>query len=62
MEAAFRDARYAEGVEAGLADINALLARHYPRDDRSGEIAYGSSPFFTDLNSFSAPEYSTFAS
>jgi uncharacterized membrane protein len=32
MEAAFRDGRYAEGVEAGLADINALLAQHYPRD------------------------------
>ncbi|MEO8303492.1 MAG: TPM domain-containing protein [Betaproteobacteria bacterium] len=36
MEAAFRDGRYADGVEAGLADINALLARHYPRDERSG--------------------------
>src|SRR5512141_2609611 len=32
MEAAFRAGRYAEGVEAGLADINALLAQHYPRD------------------------------
>jgi uncharacterized membrane protein len=32
METAFRDGRYAEGVEAGLAGINALLAQHYPRD------------------------------
>ena len=31
MEAAFRDGLYAEGVEAGLAEINALLALHYPR-------------------------------
>ena len=36
MEAAFRDGRYAEGVEAGLAEINALLARHYPRGEKSG--------------------------
>jgi uncharacterized membrane protein len=32
METAFREGRFAEGVEAGLADINALLAQHYPRD------------------------------
>jgi uncharacterized membrane protein len=30
MEAAFRAGRFAEGVEAGLARINALLAEHYP--------------------------------
>ena len=30
MEAAFRDGRFAEGVEAGLAEINALLARALP--------------------------------
>jgi uncharacterized membrane protein len=32
MEAAFRDGRFAEGVEAGLAEINAILAEHYPRE------------------------------
>jgi uncharacterized membrane protein len=32
MEAAFRAGRFAEGVEAGLAQINALLAEHYPGD------------------------------
>ena len=31
MEAAFRDGRYAEGVTAGIADISALLAQHFPR-------------------------------
>ena len=31
MEAAFREGRYAEGVEAGIARINALLAGHFPR-------------------------------
>jgi uncharacterized membrane protein len=36
METAFRDGRFAEGVEAGIAEINALLARHYPRE---GEAA-----------------------
>jgi uncharacterized membrane protein len=36
METAFRDARYTEGVEAGIAEINALLARHYPREGRAG--------------------------
>jgi hypothetical protein len=40
MEAAFREGRYAEGVETGLAAINALLARHYPReaDARGNEL------------------------
>lgn len=36
MEAAFREGRYAEGVEAGLAEINGLLTQHYPRDASSG--------------------------
>ena len=36
MEAAFRDERFAEGVEAGIAEINALLARHYPREGGAG--------------------------
>jgi len=31
METAFRDGRYAEGVTAGIAEISALLARHFPR-------------------------------
>ena len=30
METAFRAGRYEEGVAAGLAQINALLAEHYP--------------------------------
>ncbi|HET7097042.1 MAG TPA: TPM domain-containing protein [Casimicrobiaceae bacterium] len=32
MEAAFRAGHFAEGVERGLADVNALLAEHYPRE------------------------------
>jgi uncharacterized membrane protein len=36
MEAAFRDRRYAEGVEAGIARINALLAEHFPRSAAAG--------------------------
>jgi len=36
MEAAFRDGRFIEGVEAGIAEINALLAQHYPREGRAG--------------------------
>jgi uncharacterized membrane protein len=36
MEAAFREGRFAEGVESGLAEINALLTRHYPRIERPG--------------------------
>jgi uncharacterized membrane protein len=34
MEAAFRAGRYGEGVEAGIVEINALLALHYPREGR----------------------------
>jgi hypothetical protein len=36
MEAAFRAGRYTEGVEDGIAAINALLARHYPREGGAG--------------------------
>jgi len=31
MEAAFAQSRYGEGVVAGVTEISALLARHYPR-------------------------------
>lgn len=34
MEEAFRARRFGAGVEAGLAEINALLIRHYPREGR----------------------------
>ena len=34
MEKAFRAGRFGEGVEEGLAEINALLVRHYPREGR----------------------------
>ena len=30
MESHFRDGRYAEGAEAGIAGVAALLARHFP--------------------------------
>jgi uncharacterized membrane protein len=36
METAFRAGRFAEGAAAGIAQINALLARHYPRGERAG--------------------------
>lgn len=36
METAFRDRRFVEGVETGLAGINALLAEHYPRGGEAG--------------------------
>ena len=36
MEAAFRQGRYAEGVEAGITRINALLAEHFPRTGSPG--------------------------
>ena len=36
MEAAFRDGRFDGGIEAGIARINALLAEHFPRVDKSG--------------------------
>jgi uncharacterized membrane protein len=36
METAFRARRFADGVEAGVAEINALLAQHYPREGGAG--------------------------
>ena len=36
MEAAFRAGRFDEGVESGIAEINALLESHYPRDGAAG--------------------------
>ncbi len=36
MEAAFRAGRFADGADAGIADINVLLAEHYPRVDTAG--------------------------
>jgi uncharacterized membrane protein len=42
MEAAFREARYAEGVESGIREINTLLAQHYPRvggGERQNELS-----------------------
>jgi uncharacterized membrane protein len=36
MEAAFRERRFAVGAETGIADINALLIRHFPRDGLAG--------------------------
>ena len=33
MEAAFRAGRHAEGVERGIAELNALLEQHFPRGD-----------------------------
>jgi uncharacterized membrane protein len=34
MEKAFRAGNFGDGVEAGLAEINALLVRHYPREGK----------------------------
>jgi len=42
MEAAFRDGNYADGVVAGVSEIGALLAQHFPRrseDGRPNEIS-----------------------
>ena len=36
MEAAFRERRFEEGVLAGIAKINALLAEHFPRTGDAG--------------------------
>ena len=35
MEASFRDSRYTEGVVNGVAEISALLAKHFPRSGSS---------------------------
>ncbi len=32
METAFREGRFAAGAETGIAEINALLVQHFPRD------------------------------
>jgi uncharacterized membrane protein len=41
MEAAFRAGRHAEGVEGGIAELNALLEAHFPRGDgvRANELS-----------------------
>ena len=41
MEAAFREDRFAEGVLAGVGEISALLAQHFPRtgDDGVNELS-----------------------
>ena len=36
IEGSFRVGRFTEGIEAGIAEINALLARHFPRADLPG--------------------------
>lgn len=33
MEAAFRGGRHADGVETGIADLNALLETHFPQGE-----------------------------
>ena len=35
MESAFSESRYADGVVQGIAEISALLARHFPRTAES---------------------------
>lgn len=37
MEAAFRERRFEEGIAAGIAKINSLLAEHFPRTRAAGE-------------------------
>ena len=36
MEAAFREGRFADGVLAGVGEISALLAQHFPRTGEGG--------------------------
>ena len=36
MEAAFRAGNYADGAERGIAELNALLERHFPRGGGGG--------------------------
>jgi uncharacterized membrane protein YgcG len=44
MEAAFRDGRFAEGADAGIDEINALLARHHPRQGRAEDDELSNRP------------------
>jgi len=44
MEAAFRAGHMVEGVERGLAEVNALLAEHYPREGGGAENELPDSP------------------
>ena len=37
MESAFRERRFEEGVAAGIARINTLLAEHFPRTGAAGK-------------------------
>ena len=37
METAFRERRFEEGIAAGIAKINTLLAEHFPRAGGAGE-------------------------
>jgi uncharacterized membrane protein len=37
MEAAFRERRFEEGIAAGIAKINTLLAEHFPRTGAAGK-------------------------
>jgi uncharacterized membrane protein len=37
MEAAFRDGRFVDGVEAGIREISSLLAEHFPGDARDAD-------------------------
>lgn len=43
MEASFRQGRFGRGIDAGVASINALLARHFPRTD-AGPNELGNRP------------------
>ena len=44
MEEAFRDGRFAGGVEEGVEAINALLVTHFPRVDGAGSNELPDSP------------------
>ena len=37
MESAFREERFLEGIEAGIREISALLAEHFPGDARDAD-------------------------
>jgi uncharacterized membrane protein len=44
MEKAFREQRFAEGLTAGIAEINSLLASHYPRGEGPGRNELANRP------------------